>query len=355
MEKTFFTKCEHWRKRQIIPGTYLDIYDGNVWKECLNIDGKAFLQAPYNLCLKMNVDWVQPFDHTTYSMGIIYLVVENLSHGERFKLENVIVVGCIPGPKESKGDINSFLRPLVNELLELWTGVELKTKSLFGYTSVRCMVSCITTDLPATRKFCGFAGHSAIKGCSKCLKSFGSTAFGKKLDYSGYDRDWQLRDHHSHLAFVHEMKEAKTLTEKREIFKQSGVRYSELLRLPYFDIVRYHCIDVMHNLLLGTSKHMLEIWKDVGLVNANTLEQLQKKIDEVQVPPKVGRIPNKIYMNASSLTADQWRNWTCIFSLYSLKEGYFQQLTTIAGFYFVMLAFFCYSQALPSQTYMKLT
>ena len=303
----------------------------------------------------MNVDWVQPFDHTTYSMGIIYLVVENLPHGERFKLENVIVVGCIPGPKESKGDINSFLRPLVNELLELWTGVQLKTKSLFGYTSVRCMVSCITTDLPATRKFCGFAGHSAIKGCSKCLKSFGSTAFGKKLDYSGYDRDWQLCDHHSYLAFVHEIKEAKTLTEKREIFKQSGVRYSELLRLPYFDIVRYHCIDVMHNLLLGTSKHMLEIWKDVGLVNANTLEQSQKKIDEVQVPPKVGRIPSKIYMNASSLTADQWRNWTCIFSLYSLKEGYFQQLTTIAGFYFVMLAFFCYSQALLSQTYMRLT
>ena len=56
-------------------------------------------------------------------MGIIYLVIENLPQSERFKVENMIVVGCIPGPKEPKGNINSFLNPLVNELLELWTGI----------------------------------------------------------------------------------------------------------------------------------------------------------------------------------------------------------------------------------------
>lgn len=29
---------------------------------------------------------------------------------------------------------------------------------------------------------------------------------------------------------------------------EAGVRYSELLRLPYFDIVRFHLVDPMHNL-----------------------------------------------------------------------------------------------------------
>ena len=158
------------RKRPTLPGVFLDIYDGKVWKDCYNVKGKPFLQDPYNLCLKLNVDWIQPYERSQYSMRIIYMVFENLPRGERFKAENLIVVGCILGPKGRKGNINSFLKPLVDELLELWNGVHLKTDSLFGYTSVRCLLSCISSDLPATRNVCGFAGHSGQMECSKCLK-----------------------------------------------------------------------------------------------------------------------------------------------------------------------------------------
>ena len=35
-------------------------------------------------------------------------------------------------------------------------------------------------------------------------------------------------------------------------FSQHGVRWTELARLPYFDLVRHTIIDLMHNLLLGT-------------------------------------------------------------------------------------------------------
>ena len=71
---------------------------GKVWKDCQNIKGKAFLQEPFNLSLKLNVDWIQPYDRTQYSMGVIYMVVENLPRVERFKPENVTIIGCIPGP-----------------------------------------------------------------------------------------------------------------------------------------------------------------------------------------------------------------------------------------------------------------
>ena len=67
-------------------GVYTDIYDGAVWKDFLSFDGKPFLAAPYNLSLKLNVDWIQPFDHTQYSMGLIYLAIENLPRSERFKI-----------------------------------------------------------------------------------------------------------------------------------------------------------------------------------------------------------------------------------------------------------------------------
>ena len=98
-------------------------------------------------------------------MGLIYLAIENLPRSERFKTENVILVGCIPGPREPKRNINTFLSPMVDELLELWNGIQLKTSSLFGYTSLRCALTCVSSDLPATIKVCGFAGHSAAMGC----------------------------------------------------------------------------------------------------------------------------------------------------------------------------------------------
>ena len=41
----------------------------------------------------MNVDWFQPFVRTVYSTGAIYLTVQNLTGQERYKQENVILVG----------------------------------------------------------------------------------------------------------------------------------------------------------------------------------------------------------------------------------------------------------------------
>ena len=36
-----------------------------------------FLSAPYNYLLTLNVDWFSPFDHGCYSVGAIYLTIQN--------------------------------------------------------------------------------------------------------------------------------------------------------------------------------------------------------------------------------------------------------------------------------------
>lgn len=51
---------------------------------------------------------------------------------------------------------------------------------------VRCALLCVACDLPAGRKLCGFLGHSAKFGCSKCLKVFPGSA--GTMNYSGFDR-----------------------------------------------------------------------------------------------------------------------------------------------------------------------
>ena len=71
----------------------------------------------------LNVDFFQPYKHIQYSLGAIYLTVLNIPRDMRHKTENVILVGLIPGPHEPSHDLNSYLEPLVQDLLRLWKGL----------------------------------------------------------------------------------------------------------------------------------------------------------------------------------------------------------------------------------------
>ena len=108
-------------------------------------------------------------------------------------LFSTFLVGIIPGPNELRLHINSFLEPLVEDLQQLWKGVEMTTPE--GVKTVHAALLCTSSDIPATRKLCGFVGHGAVKGCSRCLKSFPTAEFGTKPDYSGFQRStWPRRD-----------------------------------------------------------------------------------------------------------------------------------------------------------------
>ena len=299
------------------------MYDGQLWKDWLKKSGKPFLEVPGNLLLMMNVDWFKPFEHSTYSAGVIYLVVQNLPRSLRFKLENIIIVGAIPGPHEPPNTINTYLEPMVDDLIKLWRGVSMQTPGrLINTKLVRAALGYISCDIPATRKVCGFYGIRAIKGCSKCFKSFTplTNVFGSNLDYSGYNRDsWEQRSHDLHCSKAFRAKAASTKKDQEAIQHEIGARYSELLRLPYFDIVRFHLVDPMHN-LLGTAKNMMSIWKDSGLLSHSIFEKIQQQADLVNLPAGIGRIPGKIESGFSDFTAEQWKTWTTVLSQHVLSD-----------------------------------
>lgn len=139
-----------------------DVCDGNLFKSFQDSNGDLFFKDKRNLGVMLNVDWFCPFKRTEYSMGVIYLVLLNLPRNQRFKWKNVITLGVIPGPKEPSLTINSFLRPHVDELLELWNG---KLFDEDGRQSVNKVALVATSsDVPATRKCGGFMGHNANKG-----------------------------------------------------------------------------------------------------------------------------------------------------------------------------------------------
>lgn len=93
---------------------------------------------------------------------------------------------------------------------------------------------CVACDIPAARKCCGFKGHSANYGCSRCMKFFAG-GFGKK-DYSGFDRSqWQPRSLEVHQDVTQRLLNAKTQAEIDSIEMASGVKYSILSELAYFN------------------------------------------------------------------------------------------------------------------------
>ena len=149
----------------------------------------------------LNVDWFKPCKHSEYSIGAMYLTIMNLPTKVRFKQENVLLFGLIPGAKEPKYHLNSMLNPLVQELLRFWEGIDIYVHSSQISVKVRCALLCVACDIPASKKVCGFLGHAANYGCSKCLKQFPGD-IGEK-DYSGFIRSsWPKRTLEQHKKIL---------------------------------------------------------------------------------------------------------------------------------------------------------
>ena len=311
------TSCEQWRERRIPPNLLCDVYDGQVWR---NFVDRKFLSEPHNLGLMLNIDWFQPFTHTQYSVGVMYLVILNSPRSIRFKSENIIIAGVIPGPKEPSKHINSYLYPLVDDLLDLWhDGITVTTNN--EAATYRAALLCVACDLPAAHKVCGFLSHSSSHSCSKCMQIFPYDNANHKIDYSGISL-FPPRSHSDQKEHGLDALKAKSLSDQEKIEHEYGARFSELMKLPYFDCVRMTVIDPMHNLFTGTAKHITKnIWLDAfSRLSKSQLESIQNVVDSFSVPLSVGRIPHKIATNMSSFTADQWKNWILYFSLVALHK-----------------------------------
>jgi len=180
--------------------------------------------------ISLNIDWFNPFKHTQYRVGVMYLVVMNLPRSKRYKIENVILVGLIPGPSEPPLHLNSYLDPLVEERQQLWKpGVQYVSLP----TVLRAAVLCVACDVPAARKVCGFLGHTARLGCSKCLKEFVTGSFGDKVNYGGFS-ECSARNESDHREQAQRSLEKNTASSKDGVERESGSRFTSLMHLEYF-------------------------------------------------------------------------------------------------------------------------
>ena len=87
-------------------------------------------------------------------------------------------------------------------------------------------------------------------------------------------------------------KHARTATERLNYEKEHGVRYTVLTTLPYYDTIRFCMVDPMHNLLLGSAKTFVKLWKKN--VPESCFVNLQQLVDTFVTPVGIGRIPRKV-------------------------------------------------------------
>ncbi|OAD72412.1 hypothetical protein PHYBLDRAFT_102112, partial [Phycomyces blakesleeanus NRRL 1555(-)] len=180
----------------------------------------------------------------------------NLPQSVRFKKENVILVGLMPGPKEAKtSEINLYRRPLVDKLEKLYKGVRVQTYQYPNGTTIHAALFIVACNIPAAQKVCGFTSHISTNTCHKCNHQFSRLAGTSSVYYSGFDfSKWLLCTKNDNCKDAEIWRSATTEAERHCLEVENGVCWSKLHCLQYFDVVHCTIIDLMHNLFLGTAK-----------------------------------------------------------------------------------------------------
>ncbi|OAD68578.1 hypothetical protein PHYBLDRAFT_63514 [Phycomyces blakesleeanus NRRL 1555(-)] len=254
----FEEQIRHWNTELKIVDTMCDIYDGAMWKELKDASGVSFVACPRSLMLTLNIDWFQPFDGVSYSSGAIYLVV-------RFKPENTILVGLMPGPKEPRcEEINNYLKLMVDKMKQLYVGI-----------------------LPNTNQ----------------------------VDFSGFDYLlWNICSSVENRLHAEEWKSASTPSERHQLEVEYGVRWSQLQRLGYFDLVRGTIIDLMHNLFLETPKRMMDWWVDKKTIGAKEFAAMEKIAETMVLLRDYTKLTSKTGKGFPYMKADDWKSWVLVYS-----------------------------------------
>ncbi|POV98278.1 hypothetical protein PSTT_14526 [Puccinia striiformis] len=238
-----------------------DIHDSRVWKEFCGPDGQQFTAKANNVVFAMFMDGINPYGNRQagkhVSVTFIIMVCLSLPVSLRYRPENIYLVGIAPGPQRTMLEqVNAILRPVVEQLKALWNpGLYLsKTYQRANGRLVSAALMPFFGDLPAVRRALGFAFPTATRMCSYCLL--------KKQDIKNTDRSsWPMRKLEDHQYWAKQSRDAPDAKSQAKILLDHGVRYSVLLELSYWNILEYHVVDSMHNLLLGLLKwHTQRFW-----------------------------------------------------------------------------------------------
>ncbi|KAG9093792.1 hypothetical protein FRC06_011374, partial [Ceratobasidium sp. 370] len=294
------------------PHLIQDVFDGENYLELRNqkLDPGGeyqFFDNPEDLALFLSTDGFTLFKRRRRGLSTawpIILINGNLHGRYRTRLENVICVGVIPGPRQCK-DINSFLVPLLEELLLLERGVDaikVPPVNVVGGQAVRFVLRAflimIFGDIPAVSKLLAMKGHNAKMPCRACYlqgilcrlprNSVYYIPLTRPGDRMGLPPELLLMRTQELFRFHYDVLDAQSAhpTRRAKLAQEYGINGRPIFeRLKSFDLSTCAPYDIMHlifenlvpNMILhwtgkfkhldqGTGNYQLdeEVWKTIG-------------------------------------------------------------------------------------------
>ncbi|KAL5543986.1 hypothetical protein UlMin_007770 [Ulmus minor] len=164
--------------------------DGRAWKD---FDRKhpEFADDVRNVRLGLAADGFNPFNNMSisYSMWPVVLTTYNLPPWLCMKPEYLMLSLLIPGPQSPGKDMDVFLRPLIEELKELWeNGIDTcdagNDRKVF---KMRASLLWTVNDFPARSSLSGWSGQG-YKACPTCNEDTPSMRVIGKTAYFGHRR-----------------------------------------------------------------------------------------------------------------------------------------------------------------------
>ena len=163
--------------------------DGSAWKD---FDRKYpdFSSETRNVRLALAADGFNPFGNmsSAHSTWPVVVTTYNLPPWLCMKESSFMLTLLIPGPKSPGKDMDVFLRPLVDELNDLWTkGVRTKDAATNTYFTMKAALLWTINDFPARSSLSGWSGQG-YKACPTCNEDTPSMRVTNKVVYVGHRR-----------------------------------------------------------------------------------------------------------------------------------------------------------------------
>ncbi|QRV80568.1 Transposase family tnp2 [Ceratobasidium sp. AG-Ba] len=291
--KSMRYRAKHEAHRAQHPDLIEDVFDGEIYRTLrrtrLKVDNPyRYFDSLDDIALGLGTDGFTLFKQRHKGCSTAWpliLVNYNLHPSVRTKLENVICVGVIPGPKECK-DINSFLVPLIEELEQLAQGVtaskvaseEDNFEGDGAEFILRAFLIILFGDIPAISKLLLLKGQNAISPCRTCTHSgtpytLRRPEHANKIIYyiplTGPEdlrpirpEDLMYRTHRTMLRSYNDLDAATRVGVREEISKNCGLHGRPIFaRLGSIDLSSCAPYEMMHLIFENLVPNMIEHWK----------------------------------------------------------------------------------------------
>jgi hypothetical protein len=129
-----------------------------------------FARDPKGVRLGLSMDDFQPYssDSTAYSCMPVFVMPYNLAPNKCLKEGYIFLALVILSPEEPKKQMNIFLHPLMEELKELWQGVDVYDSHLKYRFNLHIAYLWSIYDYLAYGKFVGWCVHGRLN-CPMCM------------------------------------------------------------------------------------------------------------------------------------------------------------------------------------------